>query len=120
MRQWLTILALFHALPALARPAKPVERTDLTASFTKLACSGVIGGTPLEAWREGIFDSQVEGRILRRADGLPAELSEAKKKAKMMTRVLRYRGYVVGSCPDKSAFAAVTPSAKPISVSGET
>ena len=70
--------------------AGPQRRTD-AAKFTEAACSPAEGGLPSKAWAAGVFDAQVEGRLIRTRSGLAVDADTLDRKARALARVKRYR-----------------------------
>ncbi len=94
------------------------ERRDISHNhlFGNLVCSRS-SVNQLTEWQIGIYDAQVEVRILRSADpNQPLTSSELKSEAIKHARNLRFHGYSFGFCSQSEGWIAALPAPRAFQV----
>ena len=116
MRTATATLAILSALifSTVAVQAAPIDRTDLTNVWQKQICSTDFSGEPAAFWQAGVFDAQVEGRILEPPTDRNITKEMVASKAKSMANIHRHRGYTSGICDNGNAWMVSTPAPAPL------
>jgi hypothetical protein len=116
------LAAAAWAAPAHAAPkadggrVQHVMRKDVSAPFAAAACDGRLGASPRLAWEAGVFDAQIEGRLLTPIAGAALTPSRLERKAKALARARKFGGYAFGPCPNGSGWVAAFPASAPLAM----
>jgi uncharacterized protein YkwD len=113
MRCTTLIIAIISSVISSMSLAAPAHRKDLDDSLKKLICTRA-PLSPQSILSFGLSDAQIEGQLLVPRPGQIVPVEDAASRARTMARVLRYKGYTFGSCPDGSAFGVAMPAPVPM------
>lgn len=99
------------ARPSLAPSDELHIRQDLQPFFNSQICEKKSITTKL-FWEAGIFDAQIEGKVIPSAEMAKVNAAQFVKIAEEKTRGLKHLGWIGGKCPDGSAWIITTPASK--------
>jgi hypothetical protein len=92
----------------------PVARADAKEALTQAACGTDLGSAkaaaPTAAWSAGLFDAQIEGRLVTKIAGSLVRMERLEHKARALARLRHYGAYTYGPCADGRAFVAALPA----------
>jgi len=93
------------------------ERPDLTAALHRIICIEKKEPSPKTLWAAGVFDAQLDGRVIAAQGEITAQGAGAGLPyARALAAGRHHSGIAAGDCGDGRAFAASVPAAVPVSV----
>ncbi len=108
-----TILFMAAALPPVT------ARPDVSQRLGAVVCAAEPDNRPLGAWKQGVYDAQLDGRRVDLRAGRSPSKDELDRKAHALALTRGYLGFASGLCPDGTGWAATTPSPAPLTVEND-
>jgi hypothetical protein len=105
------VLAIHDVAPVA--PLKATHRTDLSHKLGAIFCRnpGVMNMSGL--WQAQIFDTQIEGQLLKIRPGTAVSPEQLQKAGEILASQHKHSGYSYGMCDSKTAWVATTPAPLP-------
>lgn len=90
------------------------ERSDVQGKLQSVLCSDTSQLSAAKTIRLGIYDAQIDARIVESIAGNTVTKRMLEKKAKALAAMKHFQGYALGVCSDRKGWVAALPAPAPL------